>query len=120
MSEQDWLNLVQPLAVPFFLYLAWDAVAALKRHGYQTAYAQALLRAVGAAANAARDSGRTLYDPAGRAIGIKAGADYLESTIHDTSAALGITMDGHAERIDAEIGTGRNAATQSPVSALLG
>jgi len=97
-------SVVVSVSVPVLLVMAWQAVALLKARGYRTTYAEALLRATGAAANAAQDAGTNLFTPAGRAVGMVAAVKYMENTVPEASAALGIDMTGHAQRVSAQIG----------------
>ena len=99
------LQLMSLVGVPGLLWLAWTAVVGLKMRGYHTAYAEALLRAVGAASAAAAAAGTTLLTPEGRAVGIAAGVSYMQQTVGQIAApALGIKTDAdHALRIDNQI-----------------
>lgn len=104
-----WHDLIMdgllPLAVPVLLFLAWQAVAALKRRGYQTTYAEALLRAVGAGADAAHSAGSSIFKPDGRAIAVAVAVHYLQTTVGTAAGALGIVGEAaHAKRIEAQIG----------------
>ena len=99
------IQLLSIVGVPGLLWLAWTAVAGLKMRGYRTAYAEALLRAVGAASAAADAAGTTLLTPNGRAVGLAAGVSYMQQTVGQIAApALGIKTDAdHALRIDNQI-----------------
>ncbi len=97
-------GIVLPLAVPLALFLAWQLVTILRMRGYRTTYAEALLRAVGAGANAAKDAGTTIFAPQGRMIALNAAIDYMQATVPTASAKLGIAQGDHAQRIDGQIG----------------
>jgi hypothetical protein len=108
-TTADFLEFIRQciitLGVPVALYLAWIVVAEMKKKGYQTTYAEALLRAVGAGQNAAQDAGKSIFTPEGRALAVRVGASYLKNTVPDASSALGITSeDQHAARVEAQIG----------------
>jgi hypothetical protein len=102
------------LGVPVALALAWKLLALVQAYGYRTTYAAGVLKAVGAGQIAAQAHGLTLFDPAGRAIAVEAGAAYLMQKVPDAASALGITTpDEHAQRVDTQIGllTASAAAT---------
>ena len=92
------VNLATLVLIPLLLLLANRALAELKRRGYHTTYVEALVRAVGAAENAASAQGKVLTSPEGREIGVKAALAYLSATVPDTQKALGIN-DAGAEQL---------------------
>lgn len=105
----DWLswflgNVVAPLAVPVAVAIGWDVTNWMKQRGYRTAYADALLRAVGEGNNQARLKGYSLFEPEGRLIATNGGADYLIRTVSKAAQELGIDREGSRLRVDAQIG----------------
>jgi hypothetical protein len=102
--------------VPIALALAWRLLSIAEAHGYRTTYAAAVLKAVGAGQLVAQSQGLSVFDPAGRAVAVQAGAAYLMQTVPDAGAALGITSEtDHAARVDTQIGL---MAAQTAATAL--
>ena len=98
---------LQPFIWPILLGLITWGISILKKHGYSTRYATAIARALGAGVMAAKDAGLDPFGSAvGRAMVIATGAKYLEEHVGDAGKAIGIdTIEGHAERVSAEMGS---------------
>lgn len=110
---------VVTIGVPAGLILAWSALKLADQHGYKTTYAAALLRAVGQGQIAAQTSGVSLFSPAGRAIAVRVGTEYLMNTVPDASAALDIKTDAdHGARIIGQIGSMQAAAAAAALEPL--
>lgn len=99
------MDLAWTLAVPVFTWLGYMLIDELKTRGYQTRYVAALVRAVGAGADAANAANTTLFTPQGRVIGVAAAVAYLKTTVGEPARRLGIDDEGHALRVNAQIGT---------------
>lgn len=115
------LAVLLPLAVPAFIAIAGAILAELKRRGHHTAYAEALVRAVGVAQIAATARGLSLFTPAGEAAGMSAALTYMGQTVPAAAAALGIDSFGTEQRISAQIGVmAANGAAQAAAAMLAG
>lgn len=116
----SWLDVAHETAttigIPVALFFAGQAIALARKHGYKMTYANALLRAVGTGQLAATDAGETMFTPAGRAIAVRAGEQYLIKTVAPEALALGIGDDDHAIRVDGQIGALAAAAAAAAVA----
>jgi hypothetical protein len=97
-------QIVDTVAVPIALLLLYQGIAWLKKHGYKTTYADAVVKAVGAGQQAAAAAGTTIFTPEGRALALEVGTKYLISTVSPEAAKIGIDDAGHAARVDSAIG----------------
>lgn len=113
---------MQPFMVPLAGMIGWGIIAAMKRHGYQTVYATAIMRGFGAGVAAAQAKGLDPFSPAGRSVVIAAGAQYMNENVGQAAAALGISsIEDHERRLSAQIGAvqGQAEALASAQSRLL-
>lgn len=117
----DFLPIILIALAPVVTYLAWVAVATMERNGNRTTYAMAVLKAVGAGQNAAQGKGLSIFTSAGRMVAAQAGADYLEATVAESAAKLGIkTLDEHKARVLTQIGLmGAEAAATATATAAI-
>lgn len=96
---------ISPFLAVGLLALGYWGVAVLRRHGYRTAYAEAIVRAMGAGVMAAQGSGLNPFKDDGRSVVLKVGVRYLMDNVPDAAASLGITTPvQHAARVDAQLG----------------
>lgn len=100
-----FFHIIEPFVAMALVGLGYWAVAELQRHGYQTTYASAIVRAMGAGVMAAQDRGFDPFSPEGRQIVGKVGGEYLATRVGEAGEALGIesTAD-HATRVLAQLG----------------
>lgn len=102
----EWIalaSLLTPLAISAATAVAYQGLMVLKQKGYQTTYAEALVRAVGSGAAAAQNQGMSLNTSQGRAVAVMQGVKYLMDTVPSASAALGIGEADHAPRVEAQM-----------------
>lgn len=109
-----WQELVWTIGPPLVLALAGLILQELRKHGYRSALADALVRAAGEANNAAQAQGTTLANPIGRAAGIKAAVNYLHNTVPGSVQFFDLDNAALERRADAQIG----AMIAPPVLAL--
>lgn len=109
------VSIANVILVPALLGAAWVGIDVLKRHGYQTTYAEAIVRAMGAGVMAAQDRGVNPFTGAGRGIVAAVGTKYLVDHVSDAAEGLGIEPDQHAERVIAQLGV-----VKAQAEALLG
>lgn len=110
---------LQPVLGIAVVALGGLVVAEMRKHGFKTTYATALVRAMGAGVMAAQTAGVDPFSKEGLRVVGKVGAEYLENTVPATSQALKIGVEGHAERVVAQLGTvlatARAATPPTPV-----
>lgn len=111
-------SVLQPILGIAVVALGGLVVSEMRKRGFKATYATALVRAMGSGVMAAQHAGVDPFSKEGLRMVGKIGAEYLQSTIPDTSQALDIDMDGHVERVTAQLGTvlatARAAAPATP------
>jgi len=110
-----WMQAFANALVPamFALALVW-----LRRHRVSTTVIEAVGRAAGEAYRQMVQSGAPVTDRASLAAAVAEGRDYLLARIPDTLKAAGITPEGAAQMVSAELG--KLLAIDSTVGVSLG
>lgn len=109
METNNWLPVVLDifwtLCAPALVAAAGLILQELRKHGYRTALADAIVRAAGEGQIAATQAGLSLAGAAGRAVAVKAGVQYLKSTVPDALVHFCLDDADTAVRVQAQIGT---------------
>ena len=113
---QPILTILEPLLVPVVTWAMWAGVAELRRHGWQTTYAEAIPRAMGAGVIAAQKQGLDPFSAAGRVVVAAEGTSYLSRFVGEQADKLGITDATHGERVLAQLGVAAGEAQAAVIA----